>query len=593
MAATELAIDVVDVGSSGSLTVVVSELLDEDARMSVDCVRNESCEFADGVMREYDVVDVSVESDVNESDVVLFCDGKLMIAELVVAMLEVVPFTALVVVVPLIALVVVVVPLIALVVVELPTLVVMVDVLHHIDSVPGYDSYQDAKDTYPEVAVDVPLSAVVVTIELVDVVVIVWLPDTVVIVVTLTESVVDEPEPEDVIVAETLPEPVEEREPVADAEPDVEERGPVADAEPDVEDEHPSPIPRMQIDGLTLEDVPFEEPVAEALTESVVVAEPLEEIVVVAEPLEEPVVVAEPLEESVADALAEDEPDAPEAVDDALSVLLEHPSPRPRIQIPLVVVLAELDESVAVAVPDALEESVADAELDEPVALLSVADALDDALSLLEQSPRPRTQIPPLPDVLVGSAELVADDSEAEAGDVAESDAVLALLASVDDATEDVETGVALDGSVVLAADELAAEDAALVGQLPRVIPRRSTQPLDELALVESLDEAAAESLDEADAESLDEAEAESLDEAEAESLDDAAEVVDADAEVADAVDDAEDEATLEALALRDVDVAGTSAVVPGAEVELEQPCVIPRSGIQSPPCPSFAAKRQ
>ena len=593
MAATELAIDVVDVGSSGSLTVVVSELLDEDARMSVDCVRNESCEFADGVMREYDVVDVSVESDVNESDVVLFCDGKLMIAELVVAMLEVVPFTALVVVVPLIALVVVVVPLIALVVVELPTLVVMVDVLHHIDSVPGYDSYQDAKDTYPEVAVDVPLSAVVVTIVLVDVVVIVWLPDTVVIVVTLTESVVDEPEPEDVIVAETLPEPVEEREPVADAEPDVEERGPVADAEPDVEDEHPSPIPRMQIDRLALEDVPFEEPVAEALTESVVVAEPLEESVVVAEPLEEPVVVAEPLEESVADALAEDEPDAPEAVDDALSVLLEHPSPRPRIQIPLVVVLAELDESVAVAVPDALEESVADAELDEPVALLSVADALDDALSLLEQSPRPRTQIPPLPDVLVGSAELVADDSEAEAGDVAESDAVLALLASVDDATEDVETGVALDGSVVLAADELAAEDAALVGQLPRVIPRRSTQPLDELALVESLDEAAAESLDEADAESLDEAEAESLDEAEAESLDDAAEVVDADAEVADAVDDAEDEATLEALALRDVDVAGTSAVVPGAEVELEQPCVIPRSGIQSPPCPSFAAKRQ
>ena len=583
--------------------MVVSELLDEDARMSVDCVRNESCEFADGVMREYDVVDVSVESDVNESDVVLFCDGKLMIAELVVAMLEVVPFTALVVVVPLIALVVVVVPLIALVVVELPTLVVMVDVLHHIDSVPGYDSYQDAKDTYPEVAVDVPLSAVVVTIELVDVVVIVWLPDTVVIVVTLTESVVDEPEPEDVIVAETLPEPVEEREPVADAEPDVEERGPVADAEPDVEDEHPSPIPRMQIDRLALEDVPFEEPVAEALTESVVVAEPLEESVVVAEPLaepvvvaeplEEPVVVAEPLEESVADALAEDEPDAPEAVDDALSVLLEHPSPRPRIQIPLVVVLAELDESVAVAVPDALEESVADAELDEPVALLSVADALDDALSLLEQSPRPRTQIPPLPDVLVGSAELVADDSEAEAGDVAESDAVLALLASVDDATEDVETGVALDGSVVLAADELAAEDAALVGQLPRVIPRRSTQPLDELALVESLDEAAAESLDEADAESLDEAEAESLDEAEAESLDDAAEVVDADAEVADAVDDAEDEATLEALALRDVDVAGTSAVVPGAEVELEQPCVIPRSGIQSPPCPSFAAKRQ
>ena len=573
--------------------MVVSELLDEDARMSVDCVRNESCEFADGVMREYDVVDVSVESDVNESDVVLFCDGKLMIAELVVAMLEVVPFTALVVVVPLIALVVVVVPLIALVVVELPTLVVMVDVLHHIDSVPGYDSYQDAKDTYPEVAVDVPLSAVVVTIELVDVVVIVWLPDTVVIVVTLTESVVDEPEPEDVIVAETLPEPVEEREPVADAEPDVEERGPVADAEPDVEDEHPSPIPRMQIDRLALEDVPFEEPVAEALTESVVVAEPLEEIVVVAEPLEEPVVVAEPLEESVADALAEDEPDAPEAVDDALSVLLEHPSPRPRIQIPLVVVLAELDESVAVAVPDTLEESVADAELDEPVALLSVADALDDALSLLEQSPRPRTQIPPLPDVLVGSAELVADDSEAEADDVAESDAVLALLASVDDATEDVETGVALDGSVVLAADELAAEDAALVGQLPRVIPRRSTQPLDELALVESLDEAAAESLDEADAESLDEAEAESLDEAEAESLDDAAEVVDADAEVADAVDDAEDEATLEALALRDVDVAGTSAVVPGAEVELEQPCVIPRSGIQSPPCPSFAAKRQ
>ena len=128
MAATELAIDVVDVGSSGLLTLFVSELLDEDedARMRVDCVRNESCEFADGVMREYDVVDVNVESDVNESDVVVFCDGKLMIAELVVATL-VVPLIALVVVVPLAALVV---PLIALVVVELPTPVVIVDVLH-------------------------------------------------------------------------------------------------------------------------------------------------------------------------------------------------------------------------------------------------------------------------------------------------------------------------------------------------------------------------------------------------------------------------------------------------------------------------------
>ena len=105
------------------LTLFVSELLDEDedARMSVDCVRNESCEFADGVMREYDVVDVNV-----ESDVVVFCDGKLMIAELVVATL-VVPLIALVVVVPLAALVV---PLIALVVVELPTPVVIVDVLH-------------------------------------------------------------------------------------------------------------------------------------------------------------------------------------------------------------------------------------------------------------------------------------------------------------------------------------------------------------------------------------------------------------------------------------------------------------------------------
>ena len=101
------------------------ELLDEDedARMRVDCVRNESCEFADGVMREYEVVDVSVESEVNESDVVVFCDGKLMIAELVVATL-VVPLIALVVVVPLTALVV---PLIALVVVELPTPVVIVD----------------------------------------------------------------------------------------------------------------------------------------------------------------------------------------------------------------------------------------------------------------------------------------------------------------------------------------------------------------------------------------------------------------------------------------------------------------------------------
>lgn len=598
VAATELAIDVVDVGSSGLLTLFVSKLLDEDedARISVDCVRNESCEFADGVMREYDVVDVSVESDVNERDVVLFCDGKLMIAELVVAMLVVVPLIALVVVVPLTALVVVVVPLTALVVVEFPTLVVMVDVLHRINSVPGYDSWQDNGNTYSEVVVLVLLSAVVVTIGLVDVVVIVWLPDTVVIVVALesvvvtfpvsvvvaielvvavpfaepvevamdeeqpgpipklhtpdevalpesddvtvalTESVVDEadPEPENVVVAEALPESVEDSEPVADAEPDV-------------EDEQPSPMPRMQTpDEVALEAVPLAESVVDALTE--------------------PVVVAEPLEESVDVALTEDEPDESVAVDDALSLLLEQPSPRPRMQTPLEVALAELDESdaeaeldesVAVAVPDTAEESVAVAELDEPVAPLSVADADDEVLSLLEQSPRPRIQIPPLLDVLVGSAELVADDSEADAEDVAESDVVPALLASVDDATDEVETGVALDGSVVLAEDALALEDAALLEQLPSVIPKISTQPPDELALDE-----------------------------EAEPLDDGAAEVDAE-------EDAEDDAALDVLAPSDVDVAGTSAVVPDREVELEQPCVIPKSGMQSPPCPSFAARRQ
>lgn len=72
-----LAIDVVDVGSSGLLTLSVTKLLegDGDARISVDCVMNESCEFADGVMREYDVVDVSVESDVNEREVEVFCEG--------------------------------------------------------------------------------------------------------------------------------------------------------------------------------------------------------------------------------------------------------------------------------------------------------------------------------------------------------------------------------------------------------------------------------------------------------------------------------------------------------------------------------------
>ncbi|EPS92695.1 hypothetical protein FOMPIDRAFT_1020919, partial [Fomitopsis schrenkii] len=218
-----------------------------------------------------------------------------------------------------------------------------------------------------------------------------------------------------------------------------------------------------------------------------------------------------------------------------------------------------LEESVVVAVPDGLEESVA--ELDEPVTLLSVADAVDDALSLLEQSPRmPRIQAPAL---LVGAAELVTEDAEADADDVAEPDVIPALLALVDDATDEVEISVALERSVVLADDALAVEDVvslALLVEQPMIgSPRRSTQGPDELALDE-----------------------------EAGSLDD--EVADDGAEVADAEEDAEDEAVLDALALRDVDVAGTNAVVPGGEVELAQPCVIPRSGIQSP---SAAKKEQ
>jgi len=82
---TLLGIDTVEVGWSGSVMLLVGVVLEDDcdARMSVDWVRNESCEFAEGVMREYEVVDVNVESDVNENDVELFCDGKLMIAELV------------------------------------------------------------------------------------------------------------------------------------------------------------------------------------------------------------------------------------------------------------------------------------------------------------------------------------------------------------------------------------------------------------------------------------------------------------------------------------------------------------------------------
>ena len=481
----------------------------------------------------------------------------------------------------------------------------------------------------------VPLTAVVVTIELVDVVVIVSLPDTVVMVVALesvvvvtlpvsvvvaselvvavlfalsvevamdeeqpgptpkmhtpdvvalpesddvtvalTESVVDEPDPENVVVAEAENEPVD-------------------DAEPEVDDEQPSPMPRMQMpDELALEDVPLAESVADALTESVAVAEPLDESVAEAEGEDEPEVAVAvdealsvlleqpspmpriqiPLDVALAELDASDAEAEPVAVDDALSVVLEQPSPRPRIHTPLDVALAELDESdveaelaesVALAVPDALEESVAVAELDESVTVaelvpLSVADAVDDALSLLEQSPRPRVQIPPLLDALVDSAELVPDDPEADAEDVAASDVVPTLLASVDEATDEVEIGVALDESVVPADDELAVEEAvslALVEQLPSVIPKRSTQAPDELALDE-----------------------------EAESLDD-------DAEVVDAEEDAEDEAELDALVLRDVDVAGTSAVVPDEEVELEQPCVIPRSGIQRPPCPSFAAE--
>lgn len=471
--------------------------------------------------------------------------------------------------VPLKALVVVEFPL--AVMVEFPALEVMVDELQRISSQQPFTVVW--QNTYSEVVVAVPFnavvvlfSAVVVAIAVVDVRVRVWLPDAVVIVVALesvvevplpvsvvvaivlvvavpfavsvdvarvdvqpgptpkrqtpddvafpesvdvtvalTESVVDVAE---VIVAETFPETVEESERVEEA----------------MVDEQPSPIPKRQIpDEVALEDVAFAESVADALMESVAVTEPLEEepelvavddaLLVqpspmpriqtplevalaeaedaVDEPLEEEDAVNEPLEEedTVNDPLEEDAELA--AVDDALSLLV-HPSSRPRIHMPLELALAEaeaedeLEASVVAAVPDAVEEPVALAELEESDTLLSVADAVDDALLLDEQSPRPRIQIPPL---LVGLAELVADESEAEPE----------LVASVDDA----------DG---LASDE------------------------------------------------------------EAELLEEGAEVVDA--------EDAEEEVD----ALRDVDVAGTSAVVPGG-----QPCVAPRSGIQNPPCPPAA----
>lgn len=121
-------------------------------------------------------------------------------------------------------------------------------------------------------------------------------------------------EPENVVVAETLPESVEGSEPVEEA----------------VDDEQPSPMSRMQLlDAVALDDVAPAESIAEALTESLAVAEPLEESVAEAQAKGEPegLVVADKLEEPV-------------AMDDALSMLLVQSSPRPRIQMPLEVALA-------------------------------------------------------------------------------------------------------------------------------------------------------------------------------------------------------------------------------------------------------------
>ncbi|KAH9829679.1 uncharacterized protein C8Q71DRAFT_863058 [Rhodofomes roseus] len=481
--------------------------------MSVDCVRKLS-EFAEGVMRENEVVDVSVESDVNESDVELFCDGKLMIAELVM-FAEEVAFAALedAEVVTL-----------EIVVVAFPMSVV-VDALEVMVALA--EPVLDALAVLEEQPSPIPKTQRPDEVALED--------------DALAESVDDDVAlNESVVVVETFAEPVEEADTVEEAE--------------SVEDEQPSPMPRMQ----TPEEVEL------ALAESVVVAlaEPVDAV-----PLLESVAVAEAVDESVAVA---------DAVDDALSLLDEQPSPRPRRQTPEDVALAELEESLAVAESLALEESVAVVEsvalaeeadavedalsllveqpspmprrqtppldvalaeldesvalevsvaLDESLALAEEADAVDDALSLVEQSPIPRRQIPPPLEVLLGSAELLADEDDASV--------VLALAEPVDDATLAVELGEALAvlESVALAVVEAAAVDEALSELLeqPISIPRRSTQPPDE-----------------------DEAEDEALEL------------------------DADDEPT-------DVDVAGTKAVVPD---ELEQPSVIPRDGKQSPPFP-------
>ncbi|KAH9922623.1 uncharacterized protein B0H18DRAFT_1017129 [Fomitopsis serialis] len=227
---------------------------------------------------------------------------------------------------------------------------------------------------------------------------------------------------------------------------------------------------------------------------------------------------------------------------------------------PLDEALAELDESVAVGELAALEESVADVEsaaLEESVALAVEAGAVDDALSLDEQpSPRPRIQIPPPLDVLVGSAELLAG---------VDAEVLPALPESVVDATVADELGDALAvlESVALGVDDAATVDDALseLDEQPISMPRRFTQPPDELALEDdagSLDEGA--DVDEAEEDDVDEDDAdEEADEEELEL-------------------DAEDDPT-------DVDVAGTKAVVPD---ELEQPSVSPRDGRQSPPFPGL-----
>ncbi|KAI0734790.1 hypothetical protein C8Q72DRAFT_879795 [Fomitopsis betulina] len=213
----------------------------------------------------------------------------------------------------------------------------------------------------------------------------------------------------------------------------------------------PSPMPRIQ--------TPLEVALAEAED---AVDEPLEEEDAVNEPLEEEDTVNDPLEEDAELA----------AVDDALSLLV-HPSSRPRIHMPLELALAEaeaedeLEASVVAAVPDAVEEPVALAELEESDTLLSVADAVDDALLLDEQSPRPRIQIPPL---LVGLAELVADESEAEPE----------LVASVDDAdglASDEEAELLEEGAEVVDAEDAEEEVDALrdvdVAGTSAVVPER------------------------------------------------------------------------------------------------------------------------